>query len=162
MSGVDLKKRRMSVETVHKRPRGMTITESTFKILEILREKGKATPKEIRDGTGLAKSTVTLILKTLVRWGVIEKTSNITDMRYMWYRLIDPNAPIMTRSCRTVLKVLEKHGTMSARDISECCNLGIRTIAHALKRLVEWGLAKKFPNLMDMRQMMYQAVGDKG
>lgn len=49
---------------------------------------------------------------------------------------------------------------MCPQDISECSSLAPRTVSFALRRLVKAKLAKKVPNLADMRRPLYTPNND--
>ncbi|MDF1540256.1 MAG: winged helix-turn-helix transcriptional regulator [Candidatus Thorarchaeota archaeon] len=61
-------------------------------------------------------------------------------------------------SAKLVLKVLEYHGTLSQKRITDETNLPSRTVRYALSLLVAEGVVKKQISLRDTRQAIYSLV----
>ena len=59
-------------------------------------------------------------------------------------------------SSRTVLRVLDKEGAMTHKDIVKKSHCSPRTVRFALRRLKENELIVEKLNMRDMRQIIYQ------
>jgi transcription initiation factor IIE alpha subunit len=59
-------------------------------------------------------------------------------------------------SSRTVLRVLDKEGAMTHKDIVKKTHCNPRTVRYAIKKLKENKLIIEKMNIRDMRQIIYQ------
>jgi DNA-binding MarR family transcriptional regulator len=60
-----------------------------------------------------------------------------------------------------VLQCLTKNGPMSPGQISIKEKLPLRTVSYALRKLLEWNLLRRIPNLHDMRKPLYDINTEK-
>ncbi|MGY5852633.1 MAG: hypothetical protein RTU92_03615 [Candidatus Thorarchaeota archaeon] len=66
------------------------------------------------------------------------------------------NLRVMPKSALLVLDHVACEGPSAPREIAMCCEVPLRTVSFALKRLREHDLLVRVPNLEDMRTPMYR------
>jgi DNA-binding MarR family transcriptional regulator len=59
------------------------------------------------------------------------------------------------KSARIVLHSLATTGPMSPKEISRRSEIPLRTVSFALRKLTAQNLLRRIPNLLDMRQPLY-------
>ncbi len=64
--------------------------------------------------------------------------------------------PGIPKSALILLAHLDEKEPMAPRQMSRKFNIPLRTVSFALKRLREYELIVRVPNLIDMRQPLYQ------
>lgn len=65
--------------------------------------------------------------------------------------------PSFTKSMLLVLGILESVGPITSHDIAERLSLPKRTVTYTLRRLIDEGLVRSCPYLLDTRQTLYAA-----
>ncbi|MGY5853139.1 MAG: helix-turn-helix domain-containing protein [Candidatus Thorarchaeota archaeon] len=67
----------------------------------------------------------------------------------------------LTKSAMIVLGHLSNGGPMTPKQIINECGLAARTVTYALRDLINLNLARKVPNLHDMRKPLYRIDREK-
>jgi len=93
--------------------------------------------------------------------GLVQKPPyKLNDKKPKNYKEVVCMVKKLPESGRPIVRLLEKEGPLTQRDIIARLNIPTRTIRYGIRRLMEKGYIKKLPNLRDMRSVYYYISPD--